>query len=808
MKENCRVDTRFIHIKGAREHNLKNISVKIPIGKITVVTGDSGSGKSSLVFDVLYAEVRRKYLAAVSPAGQLLGAPNVDQVEPALAAAALTQNWFNRNPHSSVSTVTGISKILRSIFHLAGEVYCPSCGSKIHQKTSNQLKEELKYLESGTKIIVKSFVGRASLTEPSEIYEKLMQYERQGFLRCEIDGNVRYLEELTPKKEDLRGDVFIVVDRLIKKRGVETRLSDSLRQASELGDGFVWVEVMGSRKGAGGPGEKRIIRYSESPACFNCGLGLFQSRLPDETLGVTEALVKKVSGLSFKEASAVAIDELVSYVEDWLKAWKGETRPEFKAALLAGLEVIDRLKMFQEMGLGYLRLDSKIPFLSSGERRKLQTAALLFQKMAGILFVLDEPLAGLLETERRIIRERIKELKEQGNTVVVVEHDKALLEDYADWHIKIGPGAGETGGRLLYQGEPGGADFARTDSVNTTLVFDHKIHGDLEHVNVSSWTGGVSRVKVPLERIRNLKEETIRLPLRGITTIFGPSGSGKSALALSIYKSLKMRIHGEKSLGVMDEKHCGGKEKAPLITGIRFMDEILPQGSVSSLIATYMGIYGQIAGLLSRTPEARARGITRTYVSLSRKGGRCEKCKGTGRLVLEPEFLQPVEYRCDACNGKRFSEDVLSVKYRGASLSDMLEKTVSQAATFFRNIQKVRQPLEALERIGLGYLRLGQAVCSLSGGERQRLKLASILTKRSTGRELIILDNVSRGLSERDMIKLLRLFKELVDAGHCLILVDNHKILLENCSWLIKMGPGSGPNGGRMVSQKPLLGTT
>ncbi len=787
------MEARFISIKGAREHNLKDVSVRIPIGKITLVRGDSGSGKSTLIFDVLYGEARRKYFAAVSHDPDMIGAPAVDLVEPVLAAVALRQHSFNRNPRSLVSKVTGIGRILRSVFELTGELYCPGCGSRLDVRTRLQVLDELKNLEKGTKLIVKAFLGRIPKSPREEVLERLKKFAREGFLRCEVDGKMFYLEDFTVEEAGLSGDVYLVIDRIIKKPGFEKRVADSLRQAVEIHGGMVQLDILTSDSSSF-DNATRVIRFSEMPRCFDCGAGPPDTGQPGN--GPFQ-IIRKVSGLSMEEVEGMGIDELVPLIKGWISSWQKKRRPEFRAAVPACREILNRLNALQEMGMGYLALDTPVPMLSSGEGRKLMIASLLFQKMTGVLFVLDEPLSCLGHEEQQVIRQKILELRKQANTVVVVEHDKVLMEEYADWLIEIGPRAGEHGGEIVFQGRPGqrkGRIMAgcQVGAARKTLSREN---GSQE----SGGRGGAevfpdSKVTVKLRKTRNLKEQAVTLPVGGITGVYGPSGSGKSALATAIFQGLTEKFGRN---GPTDSKRMRPGSK------VLFMDEKLPVGSRVSVIATFMGVYGHIASIISRTPEARARGITRGYLSLVRKGGRCEKCKGLGKLVVEPDFLQPVEFLCDACQGKRFSTEVLSIRYKGANISDLLELTVSEAIGFFKSIKAVRAPFEALERTGLGYLRLGQPVSSLSGGERQRLKLASVIARRQTGGGFIILDNVSRGLSDRDLLNLVRLFWELVESGHSLVLVDNHEMILEYCSWLIRMGPGSGPQGGRIISQGP-----
>ncbi len=802
------MEQRFINIVNAREHNLKNVSVKLPIGRITLVAGDSGSGKSTLAFDILYAEARRKYLEALSLDGEMLPAPKVSKVEPALAAVALKQNLFNRNPRSLVSTSTGIGNIIRSVFELAGKHHCPVCGAGIDVRSLHQVLEELKYFGSGTRIVIKAFIGRIFNDERHVILKRLKRYLSRGFLRFEADGRQGYLEDLDVENEPLSGDVFLVIDRLIKKPGASIRLADSLRQAVAVGNGVVEVDIFFTK--TGGERQGKVIRFAETPYCFECGFGDRGSqkvlRKGSKDREKSDNIVKKISGLSVQDILGLSIEKLLPEIKGWILSWQDQNAPELVAATTACNEILMRLKVFKEMGLGYVRLNTPVPHLSCGEQRKLQLASVLFQKLTGLLFVIDEPLSCLDESERQVVREKIKALKDQGNTIVVVEHDRVFQQSYADWIIMLGPGAGERGGEIIFQGPPSmaapsltgdlssgvGQEIrhpARTSTIKTAQKKDKKSIFDAE-------------VNIRLLQNRNLKEDSITLPAEGIVGICGPSGSGKTALANAIFYGLtgQGQKKGTRSARIVGSELKGSYQKLGW-NRVLFMDENLPRGSSVSVIATFVGIYSHIATLLSRTPEARARGITRSLLSLSKKGGRCEKCKGTGRLIIEPEFLQPVEYVCDACKGKRYSPEVLTIEYKGASIGDLMEMTVSDAIDFFKNIKSVRLPLEALERIGLGYLRLGQTVSSLSGGERQRLKLGSIIAKSKRMREFIILDNVSRGLSKKDITNILRLFNELAVSGHFLVLVDNQEIILENCTWLIKMGPGSGPRGGRIVSQ-------
>ncbi len=793
---------QFINIVGAREHNLKNVSVQIPIGEITVITGDSGSGKSSLAFDVLYAEARRKYLEAVSLDGEMLPAPIVNKVEPALAAVGLRQNWFNTNPRSLVSTVTGIGNIFRSVFELVGQYHCPVCGAKIHVRSLHQILEELRCLDSGTKMVVKAFVGRIPNDGYQVVLKRLQRSFQKGFLRFEENGRQWYLEDFDPNNHRISGNVFLIIDRIIKKPGIGARLADSLGQAIEIGTGIVEIDIFNG-KGSGG-NQREVVRFTETPCCFECNFASNSHNLLKEKTNGNERLeniVKKISGFAIQDVLSLTIDELIPLVQGWIFNWRKRSSPELDAATSACDEILKRLGVLHEMGLGYICLNTAVPYLSCGERRKLQIASLLFQKLTGLLFVIDEPLSCFDEAERQVIREKIKALKYQGNTVVVVEHDRIFKENYADWIIALGPAAGDHGGEIIFQGPPnnGVSSVSISESPNGGCQ-SKDIPKQIRPIQRRCEILSDKKIVIELFKNRNLKENTLILPTEGMVGICGPSGSGKTALATAIFYGLtgQEQRRGSKIAKIGNEFQ--GLNQAIKWGRVLYMDENLPRGSHVSVIATFVGVYSHIAALLSRVPDARARGITRGIFSLSRKGGRCEKCKGTGRLIIEPEFLQPVEYICDACKGKRYVQEILTIEYKGANIGDLMEMTVSDAAVFFKNIRKIRLPLEALDRIGLGYLRLGQSVSSLSGGERQRLKLGSVIAK-SRKREFIILDNVSRGLSEKDIKNILRLFEELVESGHFLILVDNHKSIIKNCSWVIRMGPGSGPMGGEVVKQ-------
>ncbi len=788
---------RFIHILGACENNLKDVEVKIPIGKLTVITGDSGSGKSSLAFDVLFNDMKRRYLEVLGGEAENLPRPDVKKIYPGLAAIALSQIHFCRNPHSTIATFTGIKRLLLNIVELAGCLHCSRCGSALPVRPRESVVRELMATEDGTKIIIKTLVV---FSKTKQIRPWLERCIGKGFIRCEIDGEQAYLEDILENSSSIGKKLAIIIDRIIKRPEIEDRMDDSLKQALEFGDGLVEIDLISPS--TTNMSSQNRIQFSQHPICFGCLLNESGDKHDDNEGIAHSGFEKKIGDFYLRDLLAMAIEDLVTLTRLWSSQWRISNRPELKAASDAAKGLETQLGRFLELGLGYLRLDIPLRLLSSGERQKVHLASVLARSLSGLLYVLDEPLSGLGAVEKKAILKLIMDLKDLGNTVVMVEHDLPSLKDCADLIIELGPGAGDLGGRVTFSGPPGAFwDLHSEEKARQCVPMKpHPRPPTLYDPVVQSHRDFFS---IPIKPKGNLKIDRVNVPSSQITGIFGPSGSGKSLLAKGIYQHIRCRIDEAKKGGDRN-KIAAGSDMLDGLARVWFMDENLPVGSSSSVISTYMKVYRHIAALFASTRTARSRGITPAYLSLARKGGRCEKCKGTGELIFEPEFLPVVRFECNACSGKRFGNDVLGLRYRGMNLADVLNMTVEHAIIFFKNIKTIRRPLEALARTGLGYLRLGQNVSSLSGGERQRLKLATVITKRSEGKKAIfILDNVTRGLSQNDIYKLLDLLTELADKGHTVVVVENHLLLLSSCSWLIELGPGSGPEGGTLVREGP-----
>ncbi len=798
----------FIKIRGAAEHNLKNVSVNIPVGKLTLITGDSGSGKSSLAFDVLYSEAKRRYLAALTGDSGNMPRPKVQSLEPALAAVALEQHSFNRNPRSTVGTFTGLQESLRGIYELAGEIHCQHCGTKIEIRSPENVLSELLALGDGSMLIIKARLKEAA--GAGGLRRIFQESFRNGFVRVEIAGRIYYLEELLHSDSIPSGKTFVIIDRIVKRKDRADRISDSLRQALDFTGGTAEVEIRSpdAPKSSGASGT--LLDFTEVPYCLACGDEYYKDTKGTEHMPGSKGesskagLTKKISGMTIKDVTRLPVNVLRRRLIDWVTAWNADCRPELVATAAAAEDMLGKLAAFSDMHLDYRTLATPVPSLSSGEMLKVRLAAVLGRKLAGILYVLDEPLGVLREQERHLVRKKIRELCAAGNTVVVVEHDTILLERYADYVIELGPAAGEFGGQVIYEGDA--QNYAGEKISNGFFIFSRVRSGDEINACGNSRDLVVSRdfITLSVSRARNLKLDSLAMPAGTMVGICGPSGSGKSCLARAIFEALKgVNVRG----GLVS--HNKGQanalmDEAASFKKVWFMDEHLPKGSVSSNIATFTHIYRHIAELFARTPSARARGITSAYLSLSRKGGRCERCRGTGILTIEPEFLPKISFKCDYCSGKRFSSDALSIRYRGLTISELLNMTVSQGTTFFKNVSAVRRTLEALERTGLGYLRLGQPVSGLSGGERQRLKLASVVSGKGQGRKgLFILDNPSRGLSRRDLDNLVNLLNDLLESGHSILAAENNAVILENCGWILEMGPGGGPQGGKIVYEGP-----
>jgi excinuclease ABC subunit A len=908
-----------IVVRGAREHNLKNVDVDIPRDRLVVITGLSGSGKSSLAFDTLYAEGQRRYVESLSAyARQFLEQtekPDCDGIEGLSPAIAIEQKGTGRNPRSTVGTVTEIADYLRLLYARVGRAFCWSCGREIAAQTVQQVVDRLMALPADTRLFVFAPVVR---DRKGEHRKELDELRRGGFVRVRIDGTLRELSEEIGLVRNTRHTIEVLVDRLIVRPGIEKRLADSLAVAFTHGSGTLLVEAQEP-----GATEPRGIFFSERHACPACGesypelsprffsfnsphgacpacaglgvqrrfdpelivprpdaplpdalsstvqralprldeilsalvgkyrfdlatpykdlpavvrgvllegsgeqdvefaragrtvrrpfpgiVALLQRRqqstrsswLRDELEGLVtdrpcatcggtrlrrEARFVRVGGRSIVDVSRLAIGDAVRFFADLdLSPMESEiARPIVQ-------EVIARLGFLVHVGLDYLTLERGAATLSGGEGQRIRLATQIGSKLVGVLYILDEPSIGLHQRDNERLLATLRELRDLGNTVIVVEHDRDTILA-ADHVLDMGPGAGVHGGRLVAAGPPDAIMADPTSLTGRYLSGAVEIPVPSQRRRGSGWSIGIRGA-----RANNLRGVDVDIPLGTMTCVTGVSGSGKSSLVVdTIYPALARRLGG------------GRAEPGPhdALTGWQMLDKVIdidqaPIGrSPRSNPATYTGAFGPIRELFAQLPESRARGYGPGRFSFNVKGGRCEACAGDGLIAIEMHFLPDVYVTCDVCGGRRYNRETLEVRFKGRSIADVLDLTVGEGLEFLADIPPVRQRLEALREVGLDYIRLGQAATTLSGGEAQRVKLARELARRATGRTLYVLDEPTTGLHFDDVRRLLDVLGRLVDAGNTVLLIEHNLDVVKSADYVIDLGPEGGAGGGSVI---------
>lgn len=911
-----------IVIRGARQHNLKNIDVVIPRGKMVVITGLSGSGKSSLAFDTIYAEGQRRYVESLSAyARQFLGQmekPDVDSIDGLSPAISIDQKTTSRNPRSTVGTVTEVYDYLRLLYARIGIPHCPQCGRVISQMTVQNMVDQTLALPEGTRILVLAPVIRGKKGEHRKVLEDA---RRAGFQRVRVNGEVRELNEDIILERYKIHSIEIVVDRLVIKEGIARRLTDSAETAVKESDGLLTIAVEA--------GEDMV--FSEKMACPDCGISFgkiaprmfsfnspfgacpectglgvrhefdpdlvfdweksirtgavrtfqrqgtiasyYQERLmlvsetkgidPDKPLrdlpkehldmlmyGTGEELFRfsyvdsygekhfwrtKFEGVMnnldrrYRETTSDTMREEYEKYQSYkpcLKCNGARLKPESLAVTIGELNIVEltsnnigglleflqsltltdrekiiatrlikeikeRLGFLVNVGLDYITLDRPSATLSGGEAQRIRLATQIGSGLTGVLYILDEPSIGLHQRDNRKLIETLKRLRDIGNTVIVVEHDEEMIRE-ADEVIDMGPGAGEHGGYIVAQG-----------SVEDICDTKGSVTGD--------FLAGRRAIKVPSERKmpngkwlsikgateHNLKKVDADIPLGQFVCVTGVSGSGKSTLINEIlYRSLSRNIYGSAA-------KPGAHER---ITGLQYIDKVInidqsPIGRTPrSNPATYTGLFDDIRGLFSEVPEARTRGYKSGRFSFNVKGGRCEACRGDGIIKIEMHFLPDVYVPCEQCGGRRYNRETLEILYKGKSIADVLGMSIEEGAEFFRNIPSIARRLDTLVDVGLGYMALGQAATTLSGGEAQRVKLATELSKRSTGRTLYLLDEPTTGLHFADTEKLLSVLHRLVETGNSVLVIEHNLDVIKTADWLIDLGPEGGEKGGRIIA--------
>ncbi len=915
-----KINNKFIKINGARQHNLKNINIDIPRDQLVVMTGLSGSGKSSLAFDTIYAEGQRRYVESLSAyARQFLGQmekPDVDTIEGLSPAISIDQKTTSNNPRSTVSTITEIYDYLRLLYARAGTPYCPYHDIEIKSQTIEEMVDTIMELETRTRLQILSPVVRGRKGQHKKIFESL---RKEGYARVVVDGEMYDIEDVPELNKNKKHDIDIVIDRIGVKPGIEARLSDSLQIALEKGEGNAVANVI----------DGEDIHFSENFSCPECGFTISELEprlfsfnspfgacptcdglgkkwsvdaslvIPDDTLSLNDGAIlpwrpissdyypnllkqvaehfnidmdqpfkdlskeehdiilnghtdhldvtftqrngaKRTRTIQFEgvlnnierryqdspseytreqmaqymretdcttchgyrlniEARSVKINKrhigeaVDQSVNDALQFFNDLHLNEKNQAIATPIlkEINDRLTFLRNVGLGYLTLNRRSGTLSGGEAQRIRLATQIGSMLSGVLYILDEPSIGLHQRDNDKLIATLKEMRDLGNTLIVVEHDEDTMIA-SDYLIDIGPGAGENGGQIVAAGTP--KEVMNNDASITGQYLSGKKEIPLPE-NYRKQTTKKFRVKGAEEN--NLKNIDVDFPHGLLNVVTGVSGSGKSTLVNEIlYKGLHKELYKSKLVP--------GKFKE--IEGGEYLDKIIdidqsPIGRTPrSNPATYTGVFDDIRDVFAETNEAKVRGYKKGRFSFNVKGGRCEACKGDGILKIEMHFLPDVFVPCEVCHGKRYNRETLEVKYKDKNISDVLEMTVEEAAKFFENIPKISRKLKTLLDVGLGYVRLGQPATTLSGGEAQRVKLASELQKRSNGKTLYILDEPTTGLHSEDIRKLIKVIQRLVDNGDTVVIIEHNLDVIKVADHIIDLGPEGGDGGGEVVA--------
>ena len=913
--------SEVIRVVGAREHNLKNISVEIPRDKLVVITGLSGSGKSSLAFDTIYAEGQRRYVESLSSyARQFLGLmekPDVDQIDGLSPAISIDQKSTSRNPRSTVATVTEIYDYLRLLYARIGVPHCPVCGKPVTRRTPDAIIDEAMKLPEGVRLMLLAPIVKAKKGEFAHIPE---QYQRLGFARARVDGVVFALDEFPTLDKNYKHDIEIVIDRIVMAEDMRGRIAQSIEQSLEIAEGVVEIlnvdtdetHVYSQRYACvDHPNEEipelepRLFSFNAPQgACPVCtGLGNRLEVDPDlvfnENLTVAEGAIRPYNRVNsdawyMKRLAAVAdahrfnlrakvkdlppeaiekilygtgdekyrvslgdgrgydstyegvipnlerryketdSDFMRKDIERFMRERKCNTchgarlKPVVLAVTIHGLNIMDicnlgvdaaldlfendlnlneqesfiavqifkeiksRLGFMNNVGLNYIELSRAANTLSGGEAQRIRLATQIGSGLQGVLYVLDEPSIGLHQRDNDRLISTLKHLRDLGNTVLVVEHDEDTIRQ-ADYLLDIGPGAGVAGGNVVAAGTP--AEVAE----NADSVTGRYLKGT-ERIEVPKKRRKIEKdrqIIVRGARENNLKNIDVSFPLGVITVVSGVSGSGKSTLVNDILaKELLARLHRSHDVPGSHDN----------IEGVDQLDKaiVIDQSAIGrtprSNPATYTGVFTPIRELFAGTPEANIRGYKAGRFSFNVKGGRCENCQGDGVIKIEMHFLPDVYVTCDVCHGKRYNREALEIKYKDATISDVLDMTVEQAAKFFENIPAIARKLDTLVDVGLGYVKLGQPATTFSGGEAQRIKLASELARRSTGKTMYILDEPTTGLHSADVNRLLGILQKLVEGGNSMVIIEHNLDVIKSADYVIDMGPEGGQGGGTVIS--------
>lgn len=913
----------YIKIRGANEHNLKNLDVDIPRNELVVLTGLSGSGKSSLAFDTIYAEGQRRYMESLSSyARQFLGQmekPNVEKIEGLSPAISIDQKSTNRNPRSTVGTVTEIYDYFRLLYARVGVPHCPECGKEIKKQSVDQMVDQIMELPEGSRIQLLAPVVRGRKGEHAKVFDRA---KRSGYVRVRIDGNLYELTEEIKLDKNIKHNIEIVVDRLVIKPGIERRLTDSIESVLALAEGLLMVDVI----------DGETINFSQSFSCPDCGVSISEIEprsfsfnnpfgacpvcfglgykmefdpelmIPDKSLSINEGAIQVMGWQSCNEQGSftnallqalsreyqfsldtpiqdypeeiyqmlihgtngrevkvhykgqrgegvypVAFEGLIRNMErKYRETGSDVIKQEYETFMritpckecngmrlkkdslavtvcdkniyeitslsirdlhaflkdmklskqqqIIGQQVLKeinaRVGFLIDVGLDYLSLARATATLSGGEAQRIRLATQIGSGLVGVCYILDEPSIGLHQKDNDKLLNTLKNLRDMGNTLIVVEHDEDTMLE-ADHIVDIGPGAGSHGGQVIAQG-----------TAKEIMEVEESITGQ--------YLSGKLQVPVPKTRRKpkgwltitgakenNLKDITVKIPTGVLTCVTGVSGSGKSSLVNEIlYKRLARDLNRARTIP--------GKHKD--ITGIKKLDKVIdidqsPIGRTPrSNPATYTGVFDMIRDLFAGTPDAKAKGYKKGRFSFNVKGGRCEACGGDGIIKIEMHFLPDVYVPCEVCGGKRYNRETLEVKYKGKSIYDVLDMTVEEAVPFFENLPSIRRKMETLNDVGLSYVKLGQPSTTLSGGEAQRIKLATELSKRSTGNTIYILDEPTTGLHFADVHKLVDILHRLADSGNTVVVIEHNLDVIKTADYIIDMGPDGGDRGGQVVA--------
>ncbi|WP_421912915.1 excinuclease ABC subunit UvrA [Mesorhizobium sp.] len=936
-------DHKYLSIRGAREHNLKNVDLDLPRDSLIVMTGLSGSGKSSLAFDTIYAEGQRRYVESLSAYArqflEMMQKPDVDQIDGLSPAISIEQKTTSKNPRSTVGTVTEIYDYMRLLFARVGVPYSPATGLPIESQTVSQMVDRVLAVEEGTRLFILAPMVRG---RKGEYRKELLELQKKGFQRVKVDGVFYEIADVPALDKKYKHDIDVVVDRIVVRGDLATRLADSIETALKLAEGLAVAEFADKPLDASQTGADSVnksknetherILFSEKFACPVSGFtipeieprlfsfnnpfgacptcdGLGSQRaidasliVPDENVSLRDGAVspwaKSTSpyysqtlealgkaygfklGDKFKDLTAEAQEailrgtgerEVTFQYDDGLRsykttktfegvipnlerrwketesAWMREEierfmsatpcpvckgyrlKPESLAVKIAGKhigevtelsirkadqwftdlpgalndkqneiavrvlkEIRERLRFLNDVGLDYLTLSRNSGTLSGGESQRIRLASQIGSGLTGVLYVLDEPSIGLHQRDNARLLETLKHLRDIGNTVIVVEHDEdAIL--HADYVVDMGPAAGIHGGEIIAQGTP------RQVMANPNSITGKYLSGELEVA-----TPGVRReakkgrrLKVVGARGNNLKNVTAEIPLGTFTAVTGVSGGGKSTFLIeTLFKAASRRIMGSR-------EHPAEHDR---IEGLEFLDKVIdidqsPIGRTPrSNPATYTGAFTPIRDWFAGLPEAKARGYQPGRFSFNVKGGRCEACQGDGVIKIEMHFLPDVYVTCDVCHGKRYNRETLDVLFKGKSIADVLDMTVEEGVDFFAAVPAVRDKLDTLKQVGLGYIHIGQQATTLSGGEAQRIKLAKELSRKATGKTLYILDEPTTGLHFHDVAKLLEVLHELVDQGNTVVVIEHNLEVIKTADWVLDLGPEGGDGGGELVA--------